>query len=149
VIILAPFALLGAYKLRRRTRRRRTGGPSERISGGWREVLDTAVDLGEVIPAGSTRRETAGALDARYPAVATMPLAQGADASVFGAGEPSQAEVDAYWTGVDDAVRTMRSEVGWRRRIRSIFSLRSIRHDRRVDRLRRPGRAHERTDEDR
>jgi hypothetical protein len=139
-VVLAPFALVGAYKLRRRSRRRKTGGPSDRISGGWHELLDTAVDLGEVVPTGATRRETASMLTARYPAVPTTTLAERADATVFGVGEPSQAEVDAYWDGVTDAVRGMRSAVPWRRRLRSRMSLRSVRHSRRVERMARSAR---------
>ncbi len=129
-LVALPFALILGYKSRRRLRRRRVGAPVDRISGGWREVLDTAVDLGQDVPTGATRRETATVLDVEYPAAATVTLAQRADATVFGAGDPTDAEVEAYWKGIETAVGQMRASVPWRRRVTSALSLRSVRRHR-------------------
>ncbi|MFC8731942.1 transglutaminaseTgpA domain-containing protein [Luteimicrobium sp. NPDC057192] len=127
VLILLPFVLVLGYKSRRRLRRRRTGAPADQISGGWHEVLDAAVDLGHPVPAGATRRETGTALDAAYPAAGTLTLAHSADASVFGEGEPSDVDVEAYWGGIEAAVAQMRASVPWRKRVAARFSLRSVR----------------------
>ncbi|PJI94987.1 transglutaminase-like domain-containing protein [Luteimicrobium subarcticum] len=136
-LLALPFLVLLALKSRRRARRRNTGHPAHRISGGWREVLDTAVDLGHDVPSGATRRETAELLTEAYPKVATTALAEHADRTVFGGTDPEHDEVTAYWTGVDAAVREMRSSVPWRRRLASRFSVRSLRRSRRAATTRR------------
>jgi len=133
-IVALPFVLILGYKSRRRLRRRRTGTTVDRVSGGWREVIDTAVDLGQPVPAGATRHETATLLDAAYPAASTAVLAQRADATVFGVGEPTDAEVEAYWAGIETAVGQMRATVPWRRRVTSALSLRSLQRSRRLRR---------------
>src|SRR5690606_26140117 len=61
-LLALPVVLVLAYKSRRRARRRTAPRPVDRVSGGWREVLDAAADLGTPVPAGSTRREGAGML---------------------------------------------------------------------------------------
>ncbi|MGC5167648.1 transglutaminaseTgpA domain-containing protein [Luteimicrobium sp. DT211] len=127
VLILLPFALVLGYKSRRRLRRRRAGDPADRISGGWHEVLDAAVDLGHPVPAGATRREVGTALDAAYPSAGTLTLAHDADATVFGTGEPTDVDVEAYWGGIEAAVAQMRASVPWRKRMAARFSLRSVR----------------------
>ncbi|MFE6237288.1 transglutaminase family protein [Cellulosimicrobium sp. NPDC057862] len=134
VAVVVPLALLAlpvilvlAYKARRRARRRAAARPVDRVSGGWREVLDTATDLGTPVPAGSTRREGAGLLSQAYGATATIPLAHRADATVFGEGEPTEQEIDAFWADVDTVVGGLRSSVNRRARVRAALSLRSVR----------------------
>lgn len=103
-VILLPLLLLGAatalmalLKVRRRKRRRTAGTPESRISAGWSDICDLAVDLGDVVPVAATRREEAVIL--ARPGVAA--LAQQADALVFGP-EPVTDEVAArYWDDVD------------------------------------------------
>lgn len=97
------------------------------MSGGWREVLDAATDLGTPVPAGSTRREGAGLLAQAYGATATIPLAHRADATVFGTGEPTEQEIEAFWADVDSVVGGLRSSVNRRARVRAALSLRSVR----------------------
>lgn len=103
-VALAPFVLVGGFtagmgglKARRRLQRRSRGPVAMRISGGWREIEDLAVDLGRPIPARLTRRE-AGRFLASDSA---LDLARLADAHVFGPGFPDESSVDAYWMSVD------------------------------------------------
>src|SRR5690606_28676588 len=79
------------------------------------------------LPAGSTRREGAGMLARSYGATATIPLAHRADATVFGAGEPSEQEIEAFWADVDGVLGGLRSSVNRRARVRAALSLRSVR----------------------
>ncbi|GAB2451790.1 transglutaminase-like domain-containing protein [Xylanimonas ulmi] len=127
LVILVPLLLILALKRRRRTHRRRAERPSDRVSGGWREVLDVATDLGVAVPRRGTRRESAHALADALAAPATLGLAYRADATVFAAGEPTDVEVDAYWADVDAYVDGLRTRLGRRRRLRAAVSLRSLR----------------------
>lgn len=129
-LLLLPVLLLLAYKARRRGRRRSATDPVDRVSGGWREVVDVATDLGAGLPRGATRREGAQLLAAQLPAAATpttTALAHRADATVFGGGQVTTAEADAYWQGVDTLVGELQAGVPARRRLRARLSLRSVR----------------------
>ncbi|HWV76633.1 MAG TPA: transglutaminase-like domain-containing protein [Isoptericola sp.] len=126
-LLASPFLVVLALKARRRTRRRTTGRPSDRVSGGWREVVDVATDLGTGVPPGATRREGAQALGERFGDAGHVALAHRADASVFGGAEPSPQEVDAYWADVATVVGGLRSGVRRRDRWRAAVSLRSLR----------------------
>ncbi len=61
-------------------------------------------------------------------------LAAGADAMVFGPGEPTPQQVDAYWAQVDAAVRAMHAAVPGGQRLRARYSMRSLRARRKADR---------------
>lgn len=61
-------------------------------------------------------------------------LAAGADAMVFGPGEPTQQQVDAYWAQVDAAVRAMHAAVPGGQRLRARYSTASLRARRRAER---------------
>lgn len=125
-VLLAPFALLVALKVRRRSRRAGRGSPVERIAGGWAEVVDQARDLGTRPPARATRRETAQALQQVHIA-ASVALAERADAGVFAPGDPSEEEVAAFWAEVESALRGMTGEFGRWRRLRARLSPASLR----------------------
>lgn len=128
-VLALPLVLILAFKSRRRGRRRSAPELADRFSGGWREVVDTATDLGAGVPRAATRREGARLLAAHVPdaGTATVTLAHRADASVFGAGAPTEAEVEAYWADVDGVVGAMHAAVPWRRRVAARLSLRSLR----------------------
>ncbi len=126
-ILLAPALLVLALKARRRLFRRSAPRLSDRVAGGWREVLDAATDLGATVPGGATRREAAGVLVATLEAPGTVPLAHRADATVFGAAEPSPQEVEAYWAEVDALLGGLHARVPRRQRWRARLSLRSLR----------------------
>jgi hypothetical protein len=126
LLVVLPLATVGLAKRRRRRRRNGATGAVDRVSGGWFEVLDHATDLGTPVPARATRRETATLLALHYPDVAIAPLARQADASVFGAGEPTPDEVQE----VDAVLGGMNGSVGRWRRLRARFSVRSLRAER-------------------
>ncbi|GAA1715936.1 transglutaminase-like domain-containing protein [Isoptericola hypogeus] len=129
-IVALPVLLLLAYKARRRGRRRSAPVPVDRVSGGWREVVDVATDLGAGVPRAATRREGARLLVTQLPSAApdaTTGLAHRADRTVFGGGEPTQAEIDEYWAEVDALVGTLHAGLPWRKRVAARLSLRSVR----------------------
>ncbi|MGT2463915.1 transglutaminase family protein [Sinomonas atrocyanea] len=127
-VLALPLVLVAWLKLRRRRRRLAAEHPAERVSGGWREYTNFATDLGASLDARSTRRETAAVLGEAFPdsAGTTTMLARRADAAVFGAGRPSENEVDAYWADVDSSIEAMRGSLGFWRRQRARFSPRSL-----------------------
>ncbi|WP_454041336.1 transglutaminaseTgpA domain-containing protein [Cellulosimicrobium sp. Marseille-Q8652] len=126
-LLALPIVLILASKARRRARRRAAERPVDRVSGGWREVVDAATDLGTPVPSGATRREGAGVIAQTFGATTTIPLAHRADATVFGVGEPTEREIEAFWADVDGVVGGLRSSVNRRARIRAALSTRSLR----------------------
>lgn len=130
VLGLAPALVVLAAKALRRRRRVRAPQPVDRIAGGWHEVMDTATDLGIVVPASATRRQSARLL----PAAGATMLAERADTHVFGAGDPADAEAVELWQQVEGVVAQLRGSVGWWARLRSRLSVRSLRARRRSSR---------------
>ncbi|CAI9389972.1 transglutaminase family protein [Microbacterium sp. T2.11-28] len=130
-LMMAPFIVLGLIKGARRARRRAAERTADRISGGWDELVDNAVDLRTPVVPGATRAESAQIVGTRFdePRVAT--LATWADADVYGPGDPSPEEVDAFWAQVDELVGGMRQQTPWWRRLGARLSLRSLRRGRR------------------
>ncbi|MEJ1194048.1 transglutaminase-like domain-containing protein [Pseudarthrobacter sp. CCNWLW207] len=127
-VLLLPLVLIAWLKLRRRKRRATSGSPTDRISGGWSEVMSAATDLGTTIPAGATRRENAANLAEAFPAsgTTTVLLAHRADEAVFAPGNPSDDDIRAYWADVESSLNQMTGSVGFWRRQRARFSLRSL-----------------------
>ena len=126
LLLISPLMLIVAAKSRRRRRRLAVESSVERLSGGWREVTDAARDLGTPVLASATRRENAMSLQVLYPHARPGPIAQHADAVIFGAQEPTDADVIAFWADVDKVLGDMsRSTSRWRR-IRGRFSVRSL-----------------------
>ncbi|MCC2032988.1 transglutaminase domain-containing protein [Microbacterium allomyrinae] len=125
-VLLAPFVVIGALKATRRRKRRSADRASDRISGGWEELVDRAADHGAPVPPGGTRREEAGILSTTFaePRVAT--LASRADLEVFGPTEPSATDVEAFWGEVDEIVGGMGRGRSWWQRIRARLSIRSL-----------------------
>ena len=123
--VLLVLLIVGAIvllKRRRRRRRRNSAAAHQRVAGGWMELLDHAVDHGRPMPASATRRE-AGVFVSR----GAVALAQRADAAVWGGGEPSDSEVDAYWADIVAALKEMDEQAGLGGRLRAMVSLRSLR----------------------
>ena len=128
--VMLPLLLIGGViativlvKRRRRKRRRRDGRADERVSGGWNELVDYAVDAGRSVPTATTRREAASAVGAE----SAPQLARRADAAVFGPGDLSNDEIDAFWADVDEAQQSLRGELGFVDRIKAAASLESFR----------------------
>jgi hypothetical protein len=63
LVLLLVYSAIRFAKWLRRRRRRTTGATASRVSGGWREVVDTARDLRMPLPAKGTRLEQARALE--------------------------------------------------------------------------------------
>jgi hypothetical protein len=120
--------LLGSIiglKAWRRRRRRNAESTSARFVGAWRELVDHARDLGQVVPLGPTvtRREQSAGIVADGAAA----LARRADGFVFGPSVPEASAAAAYWESVDAERRAMSQEVGRWQRLRAAVSLRSLR----------------------
>lgn len=126
LLLASPFLLVGAIKAARWRRRVRAERESDRLAGGWHEVVDHAVDLGLPVPAGVTRREVAGLVQDRYPRSRATEIGEFVDAGVFGPGEPAKDEVDAFWLDVERSVQGMRAEATLGTRLRGRLSLRSF-----------------------
>ncbi len=128
LIIALPLLLIALLKARRRKRRHGDGLPTDRVGGGWSEVISTATDLGAPIDGSGTRRETAVSLFNAFPESqgTTALLAERADAAIFGPGQPSEDDVAMYWENVDHSVNGMIGSVGFWKRQRAKFSPRSL-----------------------
>lgn len=112
-----------ALKTRRRRRRRTRGGPATRLSAAWRDLLDTARDLGLSVHAQRTRREQAQVIGSD----GVTGLARRADVEVFGPTEPSDETADRYWSEVDSVRKQLASGVPFWKRVRASVSLASFR----------------------
>ncbi|MGA2837726.1 MAG: transglutaminase-like domain-containing protein [Acidimicrobiales bacterium] len=102
LVLLGPFLLIVWAKARRRNRRRTAARPSDRVSGGWMEFIDHAIDRGETVPPIATRNEVAAVMGP-----SAVALAERADRNVFGPAEPDEDEAVAFWTLVDDSLSEM------------------------------------------
>lgn len=125
-ILASPFIVIAAWKAAKRRARRTAPRPSDRISGGWDELTDRAVDYGARLPAGATRVEEATAVVGTLGVPRAAALAQRADIEVFGPTEPTPQDVDAFWKEVDDIVGGLGAEAGFWRRWKARINLRSL-----------------------
>ena len=121
-IVLAPFILVIAAKLRRRRIRRRAPGLIDRISGGWQEFEDAVLDHGLTPAPSSTRSEVAEVAGGTQALV----LAAVADRAVFSPADPDEADAESVWRAVDELQDAL--DVGLTRwqRLRARVSLRSL-----------------------
>ena len=126
LLLLSPFIVIGAWKAAKRRSRRNAATPSDRISGGWDELTDRAIDHGARPAPGATRVEEAAVVASAVAAPTATALADRADSQVFGPGEPTAEEVDAFWREVDEAVGGMRTGVGFWARMKARLSVRSL-----------------------
>lgn len=128
IIIVLPLILIVVLKSRRRKKRHTTGLPTDRVGGGWSEVMSLATDLGASVNSSGTRRETAVSLYSAFPTTqgTTALLAEKADAAIFGPGQPSEEDVATYWQHVEHSVQGMSGSVGFWKRQRAKFSPRSL-----------------------
>ena len=149
-ILALPLLLIALLKSRRRKARFSDGPPTQRVGGGWNEVVSLATDLGAGVDSRATRRESAVVLADAFPAArgTTTLLANRADAAIFGAGQPSEDQVRQYWEIVDGSLKEMTGTLGFCGRQRARFSPRSLLADGRAAltagglKLRLPGRKH-------
>ena len=122
-VLLAVVALILGAKALRRHRRRRRGTPGGRVAAGWRELIDQARDLGVPVSSRLTRREQAELLGA----AGVRPLAERADATLFGAAAAGVEVPEDFWVDVQRARRDLLLGTGRWRRWRARLSLRSFR----------------------
>jgi len=134
-IVLAPFLAVVVAKWRRRWKRRSAPGSLSRITGGWREFSDAALDHGFEPPQSATRSEIANAVGGMRPLV----LATVADRAVFAPTSPTDADADRVWQAVDELRRSMGTGKTRWQRIMAAVSLASLGGYRRRDR--KPGSA--------
>jgi len=123
LILLGPALLIALLKAHRRRQRAGAARGADRLSGGWDEIVDVALDLGTPLVAGRTRLEGALALAERYPTASIMPVAAIADTGVFGPVEPSAEETAAFWTQVDLLVKEMHGSASRFRRLKARLSI--------------------------
>lgn len=122
LIVLSPFLAVIAAKLRRRRLRRSAPLPVDRISGGWREFADTAIDYRVAVPVSATRVELAEAVGGMRPLV----LASVVDRALYAPDEPADADADSVWGSVGELRGTFAREGTRRERLRALISLRSF-----------------------
>ncbi|AZS42668.1 hypothetical protein BWL13_00203 [Microbacterium oleivorans] len=127
LLLMSPFLIIGGIKASRRTRRLRAERTADRVSGGWDELVDRAVDYRVAVPAGSTRAESASVVGEAFDGARVATLAQQADADVYGPGDPSPEDVDNFWREVDVIVASMAGGATFWQRLRARLSLRSLR----------------------
>lgn len=142
-LALSPLLLLIVMKALRRKRRRTKGREDSRAAGAWDEVIDEATDLGVTVTTAATRQEQARRIDAHLDGIdpsgrvgfrryneERTPLAQLAvtlDSAVFGEGMPDDDLCQQAWGSSKQAIRSIKSRLPWHRRLRALFSTRSLR----------------------
>lgn len=130
LLVGVPIGLILFSKARRRKRRRNAPVMSDRISGGWDQIVDRAADLGFRPEQRLTRTETADEVD-EHLGGATKVLARRADARVFGPENVDEAETERFWADVDAALLGLNAGKSRWRRLRAAVSTVSLRHRRR------------------
>jgi hypothetical protein len=125
-LLASPFIVIGAWKAAKRRTRRNAARASDRITGGWDELTDRAIDYGARLAPGGTRAEEAATLASTMTIPAVTALADRADAEVFGPTEPTAAQVDEFWAEVDGIVGGLGKEAGFWKRLRARLNLRSL-----------------------
>ncbi|GAB3606869.1 transglutaminase-like domain-containing protein [Conyzicola nivalis] len=121
-VLVSPFLMIVAAKVRRRRLRRRAATPLARISGGWQEYRDAIVDHGVDLSPSSTRREVALTVGGSQPAI----LAAISDRAVFSPREPSKEEADKVWKAVTELSAGLDAGTTRWQRLKALVSLRSL-----------------------
>ncbi|MET0296827.1 MAG: transglutaminaseTgpA domain-containing protein [Microbacterium sp.] len=125
-LLMSPFIVIGAWKAAKRRSRRNAARAADRISGGWDELTDRAVDYGARLTSGGTRPEEAAAVVATLDLPRVSELAQRADVEVFGPTDPTPEDVEAFWSEVDEIVGGLGKDAGIWKRAKARLSLRSL-----------------------
>jgi hypothetical protein len=125
-LLASPFIVIGAWKASKRRARRAAARTADRISGGWDELTDRAVDYGARLTPGGTRIEEAATVLETLEVPQIVALADRADADVFGPTDPTPEDVDAFWGEVDAIVGGLGKDAGFWKRTKARLSLRSL-----------------------
>ena len=121
-ILIAPFLVIVATKLRRSRLRRRAPRPIDRISGGWQEFEDAVIDHGLTPAASSTRSEVAWLAGG----VQSQMLAAVADRANFAPDAPLDSDADSVWRAVDELQASLDDNLSRWQRLKARISLRSL-----------------------
>ncbi|RLK48926.1 transglutaminase domain-containing protein [Microbacterium telephonicum] len=124
LILIGPLLLIVLLKALRRRGRRGADDVTLRMTGGWDEFVDAAVDHGRTPPTSQTRQELAALYGdgANATTLATL-----ADRSVFDVAPPADADGDRFWQIVDAERARFAAERGRWGRLRARLSVRSLR----------------------
>jgi len=125
-VVAWPFVLIAFLKTSRRRRRQNAPRSADRISGGWEELRDRAIDYGAPLDTGATRAEDAATVGGAFGQTSVTALAQRADAQVWGPAEPSDEDVRVFWDHVDEIVGEIGRARGWWPRLLARFTVRSL-----------------------
>jgi len=126
LVVLGPLLAIVLLKAARRRSRRRAPELVERITGGWEEYVDCAVDHGLPPPRAETRSELARLYGAEQSGAGGLALATWADRSVFAPEPPDEAQSALFWELVDSERQRFDDGAGFWRRLRALLSLRSL-----------------------
>lgn len=126
LILSSPFIIIGAWKAARRRSRRTAESTSDRISGGWDELTDRAIDYGARLAPGATRTEEAITVSEALSLPTVTALADRADGQVFGPHDPTPEEVEAFWAEVDAIIGGLGKDAGFWKRTKARLSIRSL-----------------------
>lgn len=121
-LALGPFLVVIGAKSARRRSRRLAEEPSARITGGWDEFVDAAVDAGRSAPRTHTRSELAES----FGLPGADRLATVADRAVFSAGSETAEDAAEYWRAIDEHRRRLARERGVWHRLVVTVSLKSF-----------------------
>lgn len=127
LVISGPVLLILLAKWWRRRSRRSSENPTERITAGWEEYVDTALDFGLPVVHNTTRSELA----LRHQSDDAHRMATLADRAVFHWEQPEKTDGDEFWLIVESERARLSGGLGWRERAKAMISLRSFTH--RVD----------------
>lgn len=122
ILLLAPFITVLVAKLIRRKERKKARDSVDRITGGWDEYVDAAVDAGKPAPTVQTRHELA----TQYATPAGTTLAAQADHAEFSNAVISDEEAAEFWSIVSAERAAIKKENGWFKRVRAALSLKSF-----------------------
>ena len=122
IVLLAPFLTVLIAKVARRKERATAPDGAERITGGWDEYVDAAVDAGLAVPTTHTRQELAE----EYATPSGVLLAAQADHAQFSNAVISENESNEFWEIVAAERRALSQRLGWWRRVRAALSLKSF-----------------------
>ncbi len=125
-LFAAPIVAILVIKEHRRRRRRSAVRAADRITGGWQELVDTAVDAGYRPASWQTRSELARGL-AGAGVLQLDWLAPAADAAQFSPTPVDDERAHRYWREVDDRSAELLGGLGFWRRWRTRLSLASLR----------------------
>lgn len=131
LILMLPFMLILLLKNMRRKKRATNGSTSDRMSGGWQELLSTATDHRVITNVGATRKENARVLAEGFAHVGpqAFTLASKADEANFSAQEPDEAAVKEYWEEIQRHANSMNDSLGFFEKLRVKYSPRSLIHE--------------------